>query len=54
MSNAIMNTTETGHVFLDSFILVLYSLTFIIGVIGNLLVVKVLLLQRKKAILIGQ
>jgi hypothetical protein len=50
MSNAIMNTTETGHVLLDIFILVLYSLTFVIGVLGNLLVVKVLLLQRKKAL----
>jgi hypothetical protein len=37
-----------NHVLLDSFILMLYSSTFIIGAIGNLLVFKVLLLQRKK------
>jgi hypothetical protein len=49
MSNATVNTTETNYVLLNSFILTLYSLTFIIGVIGNSLVLKVLVLQRKKS-----
>ncbi|CAF3454804.1 unnamed protein product [Rotaria socialis] len=48
MPNAATNTSIIDHIVLDGSILTLYSLTFVIGVIGNLLVLKVIFYQRKK------
>ena len=48
MSNTTQNVHESNPVALDIFTLNLYSATFLVGVTGNLSVLRVLFLQRKK------
>ena len=48
MSNSTMNASEINYVVVDSFTLVLYSLTFLIGFVGNTFVLRVLFRQRKQ------
>lgn len=47
MSNTTQSIPQSNPVALDIFTLIFYSATFLVGVVGNLLVLRVLFLQRK-------